>query len=156
MKLVSLSAQAAMVCLVATFVCAQTPKSAPADASPQPDPLQEQIVAHERSGLDALKIGDLATFAASTADDAVFVDSHGPASKAEVVEHTAGFHLHDYTMSDVRFVPVSADSGLIVYTLAESGESHGKEFTARVYVSSLWIRRGGKWVCAFSQETGAK
>jgi ketosteroid isomerase-like protein len=120
------------------------------------DALREQIVAHERAGLDSLKTGDLAAFAASTADDAVFVDAQGPASKAEVVEHTANFRLHEYTMSDVRFVPISADSGLIAYTLSESGTSHGKEFTARVYVSALWLKRAGKWMCAFSQETAAK
>jgi ketosteroid isomerase-like protein len=123
---------------------------------PGGESLRDQIVAHERAGLDALKPGDLTTFGASTADDAVFVDAHGPASKAEVMEHTAAFRLHDYTMDDVRFVEVSADSGLIVYTLTESGSSHGKEFSAKVYVSSLWLKRGGKWVCAFSQETTAR
>jgi len=59
-------------------------------------------------------------------------------------------------MDDVRFVPVSADSGLIVYTLTESGTSHGKEFAAKVNVSALWLKRDGKWLCAFSQETAAR
>jgi hypothetical protein len=59
-------------------------------------------------------------------------------------------------MAAVKFIPLSADSGLIVYTLTESGASHGKEFTARVYVSSLWIKRDGKWLCEFSQETGTR
>jgi ketosteroid isomerase-like protein len=125
-------------------------------AGSREDSLREQIVARERAGLDALKTGDLTAFAASTADDAIFVDAHGPATKAEVVEHTAEFRLHEYTMDDVRFVPVSADSGLIVYTLTESGTSHGKEFSAKVHVSALWLRRGGKWRCAFSQETAAR
>jgi len=53
-------------------------------------------------------------------------------------------------------VPLSADSGLIVYTLTETGTSHGKEFAARVYVSSVWLTRGGKWMCVLSQETAAK
>jgi len=120
------------------------------------DALQEQIVAHERAGLDALKTGDVAIFGASTADDAIFVDAHGPATKAEVMEHTAEFRLHDYTMADVRFVKLSPDSGLIVYMLIESGSSHGKDFTARDHVSSLWLKRDGKWLCEFSQETGAR
>ncbi len=126
------------------------------EAGFQRDSLQEQIVAKERAGLDALKTGDLTYFAASTADNAIFVDERGPATKSEVVEHTAAFRLHDYTMTDVRFVPVSDDSGLIVYTLAESGASHGREFTAKVHVSALWQKREGKWQCVFSQETAAK
>jgi len=39
-----------------------------------------------------------------TADDAVFVDAHGPASKAEVVKHTSEFRLDDYTIDDVKFL----------------------------------------------------
>lgn len=135
---------------------AQAQKGAEPASPTRADGLQEQIVAQERSGLDALKTGDLTTFGASTADDAIFVDAHGPASKAEVMEHTAEFRLHDYTMADVRLVKLSPDSGLIVYTLTESGSSHGKDFTARVHVSSLWLKKDGKWLCEFSQETGAR
>jgi hypothetical protein len=136
---------------------AQPQKAAESSAlGSRADALRERIVAQERAGLDALKTGDLTEFGASTADDAIFVDAHGPATKAEVMEHTAEFRLHDYTMAAVKFIPLSADSGLIVYTLTESGASHGKEFTARVYVSSLWIKRDGKWLCEFSQETGTR
>jgi ketosteroid isomerase-like protein len=135
---------------------AQAQKGAEPASPTRADGLQEQIVAQERSGLDALKTGDLTTFGASTADDAIFVDAHGPATKAEVMEHTAEFRLHDYTMADVRLVKLSPDSGLIVYTLTESGSSHGKDFTARVHVSSLWLKKDGKWLCEFSQETGAR
>lgn len=118
--------------------------------------LRDEIVAQERAGLDALKTGDLKAFANSTAAEAIFVDAQGPAGKAEVMKNVAGFRLSDYTMSDIRFVPLSADSGLLVYQMAETGTSHGKDFTAKVNVSALWLKRGGKWLCVFTQETGAK
>jgi ketosteroid isomerase-like protein len=125
---------------------------------PQPatDALRDEIMAQERAGLDALKTGDVAAFADTMAEDAIFIDSHGPASKAEVVKNVAGFRPLQFTMTDVRFVGLSADSGLITYLLTESGTTHGKEFAAKVHVASLWLRRGGKWVCVFSQETAAK
>lgn len=147
-----------LLLLTVAFAYAQPQKPVPSSpaSGPAEDALREQIVAQERAGLDALKTGDLTTFGASTAEDAIFVDAHGPATKAEVMEHTADFRLHDYTMADVRFLPLSADSGLIVYTLTESGSSHGKDFSARVHVSSLWRKRDGKWLCEFSQETGAR
>src|ERR1700722_7857855 len=80
--------------------------------------LRDEIVAQERAGLgfcevDALKIGDVPAFASTLPDDAVFVDSHGAAGKDEVVKNVAGFRLTDYTMSDVRFVALSPESGLI-------------------------------------------
>ena len=120
------------------------------------DALRDTIVAQERAGLDALKLGDVKAFADATADDAVFVDAAGTATKAEVVKNVQGFHLTDYTMSDIRFVPLSKDSGLIVYRMTETGSSHGHDFTAKVVVSSIWAKRGGKWLCEFSQETAAR
>jgi len=118
--------------------------------------LQDEIVAQERAELEALKTGDMAAFAGFLADDAVFVDASGSAGKDDIVKHTQGFRLHDYTMTDVRFVALSRDSGLIVYQIAESGVSRGKEFSAKVNVSALWVKRNGRWVCVFSQETAAK
>jgi hypothetical protein len=118
--------------------------------------LEQQVVAAERAGLDALKAANLDSFADHTADEAVFVDAHGPASKAQVVTNLAGFRLTDYSMDDIRFMPLSSNSGLIVYTITEKGVSHGKEFSARAYISSVWTERGGRWVCLFSQETGAR
>jgi len=135
----------------AGFVLARPGRSVSAGPS-----LEDQIVAKEREELDTLKSGNLEQFAALLAEDAVFVDARGPAAKSEIVKNTAEFRLSDYSMEGVRFVLVSADSGLIAYKITESGVSHGRQFAATVFVSALWARRAGKWVCLFSQETAAK
>jgi ketosteroid isomerase-like protein len=137
-----------MFLLTAVLACAQLHR--------REDTLRDQIVSQERAELDTLKTGDLKTFASLIAEDAVFVDAHGSAGKAEVVENTSNVRLHDYTMSDVKFVAISADSGVLVYSLTESGTSHGKEFNAKVNVSAVWAKRNDKWVCLFSQETAAR
>jgi hypothetical protein len=128
----------------------------PPDAKTSEGSMEQQIISKEREGLDALKVGDLALFGKLTADDAVFVDTQGPASKAQVLKNVAGFRITEYSMEDVRFVSISEKSGLISYKITEKGVSHGKEFAAQVYVSSVWAKRGSQWVCLFSQETGAK
>jgi len=125
-------------------------------APAQQDTPQSKILAKERQGLDCLKTGNLGEFAALTADDAVFVDAHGPVGKAQVLKNTAEFRLDDYTIEDLKFVPLSSKSGLITYKLTESGTSHGKQFKAKVYVSSIWAERKHKWLCLFSQETSAR
>jgi hypothetical protein len=132
----------------------QTPEAHPPQATPAA--LEQQIVAHEREGLDALKTGDLDRFGNLTADEAIMVDARGPASKSQVLKNVAGFKLTEYSMEDVKLIPVSADTGLISYKITEKGISHGKEFSAQAYVSSLWTERAGKWVCLFSQETARK
>jgi hypothetical protein len=127
----------------------------PTVSMPAGETLQQQIVSQERKELESLKTGDMNLFASLLAEDAVFLDDHGAATKAEVVQHTAGFRLTEYSMEDVRFVQVSANSGLITYKITEKGNSNGREFSAQVYISALWAERAGKWVCLFSQETTA-
>lgn len=126
------------------------------DSSAAAGSLEQQVVAKEREGLEALQTGDLERFGNLTAEDAVMVDAQGPASKAQVLKNVAGFKLTDYSMEDVRFLPIAANTGLISYKITEKGASHGKEFTAQAYVSSIWTERGGQWVCLFSQETAAR
>jgi ketosteroid isomerase-like protein len=126
------------------------------ESSDNDSSIEHQIVAKEREGLETLKTGNLEQFANLTADDAVFVDAMGPASKAQVVKNVAGFTLTDYSMDDIRYVPLSGKSGLITYKISEKGVSHGKQFEAQAYISSIWTKRGKGWLCLFSQETAAK
>jgi ketosteroid isomerase-like protein len=135
---------------------AATQPRASRDSSAAEGSLEQQVVAKEREGLEALKTGDLERFANLTADDAVMVDAQGPATKAQVLKNVAGFRLTDYSMEDVRFLAISKNTGLISYKITEKGNSHGKEFTAQAYVSSIWAERGSAWVCLFSQETAAR
>lgn len=126
------------------------------DSTASAGSMEQQIVSKEREGLDALKTGNLDLFGNLTADDAVFVDAQGPATKAQVLKHVVGFRLVEYSMEDVKFLPLSAKSGLITYKIDEKGVSHGREFAFQVYVSSIWTKRKNKWICLFSQETAAK
>jgi hypothetical protein len=118
--------------------------------------LEKQVIAKEREGLEALKTGNPERFAALTADDAILVDDHGPATKAQVMKNVANFTLTDFSMEDIHFVPIASDTGLISYTITESGNSHGHQFRTQAYISSIWTRRGADWVCLFSQETGVR
>jgi hypothetical protein len=123
---------------------------------PAGDSLQQQIVQKEREELEALKNGDTQAFAALLADEAVFLNARGASTKSEVVKHIADFKLLDFSIEDVRFVPVSSNTGLIIYKLTEKIASQGREFTFPVRVSALWTNRDGRWVCLFSQETPAR
>jgi Domain of unknown function (DUF4440) len=147
-------AAAISICLLSGRTGIAKPKSA--SAPPAQDLMREQIISKEREGMDALKTGNLTLFANLTADDAVFVDDHGVAGKTEVVQNTAQFKLTDYRMDNVKFVAISANSGLISYEMTEKGSSHGKDFSAHVFVSSIWIERADKWYCLFSQESLAR
>jgi len=121
--------------------------------TPAQDDLKATILAKERQELDCLRNGNHAEFASLIADEAVFVDSHGPAGKAEVVENTAEFRLQDFAMEDIRFVPLSSKSGVLIYRVTETGTTHGKPFSATAHISAIWVERDGRWLCVFSQES---
>jgi hypothetical protein len=120
------------------------------------DEMRQRVVANERAGLDALKDGNVGLFASLLAEDAVLVDDHGAATKAQVVKNVANFRLLDYAMGDVKFVRLADTAGMIIYTLKERGTSHGHEFTATAYVSTVCALRSGKWQSVYSQETLAR
>jgi hypothetical protein len=120
------------------------------------DSLQDQIVSKEREELEALRAAEYRTFAGLIADDAIFLNSHGPATKAEVVQHVSDFKLLDFAMDDIRFVPLSSTSGVVIYKLTQKGSAGGHEFTTTVHASAIWVKRNGKWVSVFSQETPAR
>jgi hypothetical protein len=132
----------------------QSPPPRLGDSRSDENAMERQIIAKEREGLDALKTGDLQRFGNLTADEALLVDAHAPASKTQVLKNVAGFTLTEYSMEDMRFVRISPETGLISYKITEKGVSQGREFTAQAYVSSVWAERGNKWLCLFSQETG--
>ncbi len=116
---------------------------------------RDAIVGQERAELEALKSGDMATLGAALTDDALFVDASGILRKPELLKLLGDLKLKDYTMSDVRFVPVSPDNGVVSYTLTESGTRQGHAFSAKLFVSSAWVRNGRQFQCVFSQETVA-
>lgn len=118
--------------------------------------LEQRIVSLERQELDSIKSGNIEAFSALLADDAIFLNSRGFGDKALVIKNTAAFKLQDYSMDDIKVVPLSDNSGLIAYKLTETGNAHGNEISGTVYASALWVQRSGKWLCLFSQETPAK
>lgn len=118
--------------------------------------LQAEIESQERQELEALKNGKVQEFAGPIADDAIFVDQHGVAGKADVMGHLNNLKLLEYAMAEIKFVAVSRESGVIAYKLTQKGREQGKDFADTVYVSALWVKRSGKWVCLFTQETPAQ
>ena len=101
----TISTSIGVVAILISAAVAQSPDSH--DAKTSPSSLQQQIIAKEHEGLDALKSGNLEQFGNLTADDAnSLVDAQGPASKAQVMKNVAGFNLTDYSMEDVKFVPL--------------------------------------------------
>jgi ketosteroid isomerase-like protein len=125
-------------------------------ATAQAPSLKQTIIAKEREELEAIKSGDMKSFAELLAEDAVFLNQRGYGDKALVVKNTSMVRLLEFSMDDIRFVPISESSGLVAYRLTETMARGGQQFNFQVYASAVWIQRADKWLCIFSQETPAR
>jgi uncharacterized protein (TIGR02246 family) len=113
----------------------------------------DDIEAKERQVLAALQKGDLQAFGSLLADDAMEVTEHGVLSKAQILEGMKGATLSDFTMTDVKVTAIDKDASLITYRTGGKFSAHGQAGTYDDWASTVWVKRGGKWLAFIHQET---
>ncbi len=76
-----------------------------------------------------------------------------PQARAEEIKSLPDLKVTEYTEGkfNVRFL--SKEVVLITYPLQVKGTFKGKKLFSKNYASSVWVKRGGKWLEAFYQET---
>ena len=92
--------------------------NAAATATPA-GPTQADIEARERQTWEQMKSKSWDVFAATLADDFVFVGGPGVANKTQTVDALKGMELLEYTLSDFRFLKVDADLAVVTYTATD-------------------------------------
>ncbi len=148
---IALAAMAFLGALKPAGVSAQAQTASMSDSQ-----MQAQIEAKEREGLRELETGDLTHFRELMAENGIFVDSHARSTREQVLADVGGFRLTDFSMTQVKFVRVAAETGLISYEFSDEGVAHAHAFATHTWVSSLWTRRGGRWECLFSQSSSVE
>jgi hypothetical protein len=75
-------------------------------------------------------------------------------SEDSAMDDHVSFASCQLTAFDVHYTGENA--ALITYRVNASGLDHGKDFKIDQYVSSLWMKRDGKWINVFYQATPAE
>ena len=123
----------------------------------QTDPVieRDELIQLETQVWRALQSGDAVADAAMLADDFLggyptgFSDRAGHADQLADGPTVAEFEIHDATMTVVTEENVLLSYRADFRRAAQDAESE------TMFVSSLWARRGGRWVNTFSQDTPA-
>ncbi len=68
---------------------------------------------------------------------------------------SSGCDVNSYSLSDYSFLWLDKDTVLMTYTATQDATCSGKKQAGKVIATSLWQRKGGKWVSPFHQETDA-
>jgi hypothetical protein len=118
----------------------------------------EALIRLEKEDWEVAKKKEWKTYDRLLAEDFVWVDASGViAGRTPVVRYLSDLDLHEYTLADVQVTMVRKDIALLTYKVTQRGAFRGQTLPSTPsYVSSEWVRRGGRWVNVFTQMTEAK
>ncbi|GAA1962458.1 nuclear transport factor 2 family protein [Microbacterium deminutum] len=103
---------------------------------------------------DALASGDADADRELLSDDFVGVYPTGFANRGDHAGEVAdGPSVAKYAITDARLIDVSADAVMLCYRADYQRPAHSAVDV--MFISSLWVRRQGRWWNTFSQDTPA-
>lgn len=104
---------------------------------------------------EAFHKGDAAAVGQLMSDDHIAITGYygGLADKAAQLKGLSELKLSEYRPGEMKITKLTTDAYLITYEINQKGTYKGKAVTPKCYASVVWVKRDGKWVEAFYQET---
>ncbi len=120
--------------------------------------LKEALVKLEKQSWEAWKSRDGKFYENFLSDDHVELGTSGPFNKSAVVSFVGSpvCVVKNYTVDHFALTTFDANTALLVYHAAQETTCGGKAVPSPVWVSSLYIRRGGHWLNALYQQTAER
>jgi len=127
---------------------------APATESNLRDFFQAKIKAE----WEALKNKDKNAYGVLLADDyqGVEVDGRGERNKMQAINEVVEGNVHDYTLWGFKLIPLGPDAAYLIYESTIQFPPRSSLRYSRVYITELWVKRGGEWKELHYQETHVK
>jgi len=130
-------------------------------ASPDPgahSTLESTLTGLEKQSWEAWQKRDGRYFEGFLSDDHVDVHAGGPAGKKAVVAGVASpiCVVKSYSVTDFRLTPLGSDTALLVYRAEQDTTCGGQLVPSPSWVSSVYVRRDGRWQNALFQVTDAR
>ncbi|HWT03582.1 MAG TPA: nuclear transport factor 2 family protein [Pyrinomonadaceae bacterium] len=127
-------------------------KAPPAAGPKSTEPAADDPVAREKQVWAAIKTGDYDRFAGFLAEDQIEVFGWGVNDKAASVKGIQEADLSSAVLSDFKTVKVDDDAVVVTYLIKGGGVlpptgSRG---------STVWVKRDGKWLAVYHQDTTVK
>lgn len=119
------------------------------------DALKATLVGLEKQSWEAWQNHDGKFFEGFLSDDHVEVGFGGPTNKTTVVNGVggAGCTVKSYAVDHFELAMFAADMALLTYHAAQDTTCGGKAVPSPVWVSSLYVKRGDRWLNALYQQT---
>ncbi len=121
--------------------------------------VEKSLQTMEQAGWQAWKDHDAKPMAAMIPDDVINIaDGTMQRSKQEIMKelNSGDCKVNSYNLSDFSYLWLDRDSVMMTYTATQDATCGGKKQAGKVIASSLWVKKGGKWVSPFHQETATE
>ncbi len=156
---------AGVVVILAGLGMAQQPvKAVPksevrqAGGTPPSSSLEDLFQSKIKVEWEALKSKDKKAYAELLADDyqGVEVDGRGERTKTQAINEIADGNVYNYTLWGFKLIPLGRDAAFVIYEVTLQFPPRSVVPYSRVYITELWVRRGGEWKELHYQETHVK
>ncbi len=118
--------------------------------------VETQIITLEKAGWEAWKNKNTSWFQTNLTEDALSVSGTGVSNKAQIIKSIASdCEIKNYSLDNFKFLMLDKNSALITFTAMQDGVCGGKTIPATVHATSVYVKRGGKWLNALYTETPA-
>jgi hypothetical protein len=117
--------------------------------------LQEELIRLEKQSWAAWQKHDGKFFETFLSDDHAEVGFGGLTSKGQVVDGVASgvCEVANYTLNHFELRMLRDDVALLTYYEAQETNCQGKAVPSPCWVSSLYMKRGGRWLNVLYQQT---
>jgi hypothetical protein len=117
--------------------------------------LKETLVKLEKQSWEAWRARDGKFYQNFLSDDHVELGGHGPFRKAAVLGFVGSpvCAVKDYAVDHFELTMFASDTALLTYHAAQDTTCSGKPVPSPAWVSSLYVKRNGKWLNVFYQQT---
>jgi uncharacterized protein (TIGR02246 family) len=123
------------------------------------DPLTAELYRREVEAWEIFKRKDKEAYARGIADDAIGCDLSGERLKdkaATVNDINAVDVWTHYEIRDFKAEALAPDVALVHYFANVSGITAGQQFTVKIFIREVFVRRDGQWLVRYYQNTAAK
>jgi|SRR5579862_9486336 len=116
------------------------------------------LIQNEKHEWDVAKKKDWGAYNQLLSQDFIWIDDGGVVlGRAPFLKYIAAFDLTDYAMDDVKVTMFNGNTAMLTYKVILHGKFGNQAIPPTPsYVSSEYIRHGGRWWNVFTQSTGAK
>jgi uncharacterized protein (TIGR02246 family) len=119
--------------------------------------IQAEIVALEKRAFEAWKNKDKKYFEENMSEDGQFLDLNGVGAKAQYVKAIIENNctVGTYALDNTKVTTISKDVALLTYRYSHDAVCGGNPEVSPIWASTMYVKRGGKWLIAFHQEIPA-